>query len=381
MAFLSCAMLLAWSSDRKQKSLLYMAVGIFLTTAALSIQSVLSPLSVQKYAIYTAVFYLGGAWLAGLSIAFKFGANFHTPTAVVLCFITMLGIYYYSHEQPSLTTRAYILSFGLGALHILPAFNILKSKEQKDIIDAYLYWCYLLFSVYTVLRPLTLLIFEQMQISDLTKSIYWFVTLLGSILFCMVFAFLLLASSIRNTLRKLHVERDHDALTHLLNRRAFEEAVAKILPTGASQTGTVLMADIDHFKTINDTWGHDLGDQALRNVAQCLQQAIRQTDLAARFGGEEFVLLLPDTDTDVARQIGQRIQRKLADVALLLPDQRKLTISMGISPLHAHENFYDALKRADHALYQAKNAGRDRICVASPSAEAAMQASALLPNS
>lgn len=364
MAFLACALLLAWRSDRQQKSLCLMGLAILSTSGALAAQCMLTAAAIEQYAVFTAIFYLAGAWLCGQSMAHKFEARFHSPSAWVVSGLTLCGIFYFSKVLPNLSTRAYILSIGLGILHFLPFFNIIKTKIHKDIIDTYLYWFYLIFCFYTVARPITLFIFEHAPLSELVRSIYWFVTLLGSILFSMAVAFLLLASSVRKTLRRLHLERDLDPLTQLLNRRAFEESVASVQQQASSQPCSVLMVDIDHFKRINDTWGHDYGDQVLRNVGQCLREATRGTDLAARYGGEEFVLLLPRTSTTKAAHIAQRIQQQLARTGMRLPDNTQLTMSMGISTMEPEESFFGAFKRADQALYQAKNTGRDRICLA-----------------
>ena len=341
-------------------------MGILLTSIALAAQCVMTPESIARFALLTGVLYLAGAWLCGWCVAIKFKARYHTPSACLASAFTLLGLFYFSQIQPNLGTRAYLLSLGLGALHALPFFSIIQSKVHKDQIDTYLYWCYLIFCIYTVLRPLALMVFEQLPLSQLAQSVYWFITLLGSILFSMSIGFLLLASSIRQTLRQLHNERDHDTLTQLLNRRAFEESVAKALVPAPQHPGTVMIVDIDHFKRINDTWGHDFGDQVLRNVGQCLRQSTRGSDLLGRYGGEEFVLLLPQTDAAQAQHIAQRMQQQLADAAMRLPDCSQLTMSVGISAMQSDESFYDALKRADHALYQAKDTGRNRICIADP---------------
>lgn len=363
MAFLALAMGIVWNVDRKQSSLLSMALGIFSTSIALSIQCVLPPDQIAIYAVYTGVIYLSGAWLAGRSIALKFKALYPARIALLASLATLSGLYYFSRWDESLATRSYILSVGLGVLHILPIFNVLERKPKQDSLDTCLYWCYLVFCIYTVARPLTLLIFEQIQINNLVKSVYWFVTLLGSILFCMTFAFLLLASSIRSTLKQLHVERDHDPLTRLLNRRAFEEAFERLYNTKHSQPCALLVADIDHFKHINDTWGHDYGDQVLRNIAQCLRHGTRDTDLVARYGGEEFVLVMPHTSASTAALIAQRMQQHMALMPLHHPDQQPITISVGITQHQPGERFQAAFHRADQALYQAKHAGRDCIFI------------------
>ena len=125
----------------------------------------------------------------------------------------------------------------------------------------------------------------------------------------------------------------------------------------------VLACDIDHFKRINDTWGHERGDMVLQLVASALQNNVREHDLVARFGGEEFVLLLADITPGDAELIAQRIQRDLRSRNTVLPSGPKLTMSFGISFITKSFQFEQAMKEADQLLYQAKNAGRDRIHV------------------
>lgn len=125
----------------------------------------------------------------------------------------------------------------------------------------------------------------------------------------------------------------------------------------------VLACDIDHFKRINDAWGHERGDKVLQLVSATLQNNVREQDLVARFGGEEFVMLLTDIRPCDAELIAQRIQRDLGAKNPVLPSGPKLTMSFGISSITQSFQLEQALKEADQLLYQAKNAGRDRVHV------------------
>ena len=125
----------------------------------------------------------------------------------------------------------------------------------------------------------------------------------------------------------------------------------------------VLEGDIDFFKRINDTWGHSRGDQVLQLVSATLQRNVRSEDLAARFGGEEFVLLLTRIDLAGAEQVAQRIRQELSANRNVLPPGEILRISFGIAPVANAQDLENALKQADELLYAAKNAGRDRVHV------------------
>lgn len=163
----------------------------------------------------------------------------------------------------------------------------------------------------------------------------------------------------RRVARQLRESALTDELTHLGNRRAFDESLAALQARGGGFS--LLMLDLDHFKTYNDTHGHLAGDQALRNTGALLQAALRPGDVAARFGGEEFAVLLPHIDGARALLVAERICRDfhVAD----WPFER-VTVSIGVAEVQPGESTIDLVARADAALYAAKAAGRDRAVLA-----------------
>ncbi len=158
-----------------------------------------------------------------------------------------------------------------------------------------------------------------------------------------------------------------DALTGLHNRRYMESHLSTLLET-AKKTDKLLslmIVDIDFFKAVNDTHGHGAGDEVLREFSKRLQKNIRGIDLACRFGGEEFVIIMPETDVALAYIVAERIRRVVADKAFSVnggTHALDLTISIGLSALQSNNDTQaDILKRADEALYTAKNDGRNRV--------------------
>lgn len=156
-----------------------------------------------------------------------------------------------------------------------------------------------------------------------------------------------------------------DALTGLPNRRVAEERLRfEFLRLKRTRSPyAVLFLDIDRFKEINDTYGHETGDRVLRRLGTILAESIRETDLVARFGGEEFLALLVDTEVEAATMIAEKIRETVARDAIL-PDGRHFTVSIGISMARDSDAHGDvAVRRADDALYEAKGTGRNRVCV------------------
>lgn len=156
-----------------------------------------------------------------------------------------------------------------------------------------------------------------------------------------------------------------DALTGLRNRRFLREHLDQALSRARTchQPLCVIMADIDHFKAVNDTHGHDVGDQVLKEVASKMKQALREADLVARYGGEEFAFVLEETDLEQGCAVAERVRASVEELEVNSRDDLvKPTLSLGVAQLWGQdEGIRDLLKRADEALYVAKESGRNRV--------------------
>ena len=178
-------------------------------------------------------------------------------------------------------------------------------------------------------------------------------------------------TELRDALRELEVQREElhrlantDALTGIRNRRSFLDA-ARLELAACRRSGreaTLMLIDLDRFKAVNDSGGHPAGDAVLCAVADLLRSDRRETDVVARFGGEEFAVLLTDTDLPASRAVAERLRASISKLEVAYEDRTfHVTTSIGVTPLHADDDLSDALGRADRALYRAKSNGRDRI--------------------
>lgn len=175
--------------------------------------------------------------------------------------------------------------------------------------------------------------------------------------------------SLKEKNRELAELAARDPLTQLPNRRSLmdqlTQEVARVERRSADEHELcVSMLDVDHFKRINDTWGHDAGDAILCRISNELRKIMRQGDFLGRFGGEEFIVILPESTLEAAQRTAERIQNCVANLLFQeLPDSERITVSQGLAIYQPGERIETTLKRADEALYIAKQNGRNQIVV------------------
>lgn len=170
--------------------------------------------------------------------------------------------------------------------------------------------------------------------------------------------------------KKLELEKQEfeelsttDVLTGVMNRAGVQQFLPKLFEgdIGGSRVG-ILLFDIDHFKSVNDRFGHDVGDMVLTEVAKIISQSIRQTDIFGRWGGEEFILLCPGIPPDHLNNLAEKIRDAVAENNFRINDEElQVTLSIGATTVNVRDGFHAGFKRADDALYEAKNSGRNQV--------------------
>jgi diguanylate cyclase len=172
---------------------------------------------------------------------------------------------------------------------------------------------------------------------------------------------------VRLALAEAEQRSNTDALTGLANRRSLDEFLraSMIRAMETNEPLSTFMIDIDHFKKFNDTHGHLIGDQVLRLVAKVLQDSVREGDLAARFGGEELVAVLPGADLSTCKEVAERVRRRISDAKLTRrttgQEIGSVTVSIGVAQFRLAESAETLIERCDRGLYQAKSVGRNRV--------------------
>lgn len=175
-------------------------------------------------------------------------------------------------------------------------------------------------------------------------------------------------SKLRMEFKRVRHESMVDSLTGIQNRRAFDQSLAECCEQAKSNSEPMclLLVDIDHFKKVNDSFGHIVGDAVLKRVSEAINDTVRGGDILARYGGEEFVVVLPNTSMEgaerVADNICNRVRNQSMDKTLDGQSIGRVTISVGVALFHASESQEEFVVRADTALYRAKESGRNRVC-------------------
>jgi diguanylate cyclase (GGDEF)-like protein len=303
--------------------------------------SIITTLVLTPFVVYTLV---QGLWLMGIS------------GFLVLVILVLDAIYVYRGKKPPvppvvvflpmiLTIVVSVPKLGFAALlWIYPALvmsYIILSKRVANIVSGIM---------------LVAVIPTAMNWLSLEISIRLVVTLSLTITFVNIFS-----SELTRIQRKLSELATVDPLTGTYNRRHLEERSDEMirLRQSKSQSASMLLIDVDHFKGINDKYGHDIGDFVLQELVAKIRVQLRNGDEVFRLGGEEFVILLPSASQGVAVELAEKIRRGVPDIQVQGSDA--VTVSIGVAELSHQESASNWLKRCDDALYRAKNEGRNRV--------------------
>lgn len=285
------------------------------------------------------------------------------PRAIIFMGALLLLNLYFTVVQPHLQMRFALGGVGNGIFFLLTARTLAQGGYQRVPMRYLVAAVAGAHGVFLLLRPLLFGIGAVQANASLAVQIPHLIMLefLIALLF-MAFGTLMLANEFTtNELRQL---AEIDSLTSIFNRRAFFTLLNKALHQ-SQRTGmglAVLVVDLDHFKSINDTYGHQGGDEVLRHFVQTATQCLRQQDVMGRLGGEEFAIFLPGVDAKGAQVVAERLRAAVASrPAALQQGSHALTISLGLTLCVPGDTPDTALHRADQAMYQAKERGRNRV--------------------
>jgi len=279
--------------------------------------------------------------------------------AIIVLMIVAIGYFFF--VEPNFHARVYIQNFSSGAIFLYVAVR-LRHLAGGHVGDRIMLGAMVLFAV--GFFPLS--IFSTMHASPLTENAfadptYWQALQLSNTILGGTFIISVIVAALVDFIDDLQRERDTDRLTGVLNRRGFEERAEVLLGKTPVAAHTLVVCDIDHFKRVNDTYGHSAGDRLLRAFGDVLKRNAGEAVLIGRLGGEEFAVLLSGGSVSDAREFVGRLQADLAAGNYWLPPgAAPVSVSLGVAGWLEGERYETMFDRADAALYRAKTEGRDR---------------------
>lgn len=346
----------AWLLTRGRfQYLLSLAAGFGLFGIAMVLQFLTLP------AVLPATLYVAGLTFVSYGLLLRAGAHALPAPLLILAVVIILSYAFFAYVDDSLQARAYVLNFGLGAILLYPLWT-LRGLMSGGMADRGLFWVVLIVGIHFF--PRTLLTAPYLTSADATQftgSPFWTAAIYSSAAFTLLLGISVMFTVALDFVDILQNDRDTDPLTGVWNRRGLDIRLEEILADPRKRPVSLIIADIDRFKSVNDRWGHAAGDKALIAFAQIITQSTRGGDIVARIGGEEFVIAVPRATAAEALALAERVRTRTESADLsAIGDGLAITCSFGVATIAAEEGPWEALRRADTLLYIAKHKGRNR---------------------
>ena len=277
--------------------------------------------------------------------------------------ITLGPLLYYQFMEPDLLARVIILNSGLACLSLLMLLDVARAPRRSPV-EQVLFGLLLVSCAGYLLRPLFLV--ASGASGERFEGSYWLVVSISDALICAMTAVGILAVIASDVMDEIKTDALTDTLSGLFNRRGFEPRALKALAKRtAGKPPAMILTDLDHFKSINDLFGHSGGDLIIRRFSEVLREKAPGDAIMARLGGEEFAIMLPSNDAASARQFAEEVRTAFKQVALdAVAGEANPTASFGVAIAREAEDLQSLMERADRALYRAKDSGRDCIHLA-----------------
>ena len=308
------------------------------------------------------------------SLAFMGRSHSNLALFAALYVVILSGMVYWATVEPNFTARAVLSCITLLVFDIF-SFRALWPRDGEEVyfFGKLIAVAFVLNGILQIIRAFVSLLGGNGK-TLLEPSTATQLALMTAIVMTMISAMGFMALVMEYLKKDLKRQAERDPLTGAYNRRAFDTLANHVFARGKRERGAVslVILDLDHFKSINDSHGHDAGDKVLQRVANLVQGILRAEDILVRLGGEEFAIMLPATLLNEALHIAERVRAAIeAESFEITPEAVRVTTSLGVTSIAAIDNYDtidDLIKKADLALYQAKDTGRNRVCIFSEAA-------------
>lgn len=359
--------LLLWHHQREKLNILLMAGAFLAICIGFLLQYFTVYSETHSKLVSNLLFLAGGVGVAVGALA-RYERRVPMRPIAIVAAVGFAAFAWFLYVQPSITLRIYAMNFAFGAITLLIAAE-LRNVPRRKLIDNVLLGLTMFWGISFFIRPALVMWIEgpYENYAQYHQSLYWYSLTLSSALFMLLVALNTVCAMALDVMEELRHESQTDALSGLLNRRGFEERARDEL-RAASRNGlpvTLIVCDLDHFKSINDSHGHAVGDLVIKSFAQRLVADIGQEHAVARIGGEEFAILLCGANAHTAKLFAEGVRTVFATCPLPgLPAHVKTTASFGVAEWSCGENIEKLFVRADEALYRAKKDGRNLVRLA-----------------
>lgn len=302
---------------------------------------------------------------------FRITSFIYSKIAFILLPLVALSFIYYSLFEISTTTRIIIISLHVAICTSMSAYITLKGKAEDLSLAIWLLAGIFFFNAFFMALRIAITVSG----SDINNFLHagnihqlaFFMMVVLIIVVGFTFTWLINARLVS----AVYTSSIKDSLTQLYNRRALEDIIPREFSRAQRNQSelSIIIVDIDHFKDINDSLGHQVGDIVLTKIGEILRTKLRKQDLGFRYGGDEFLIILPDTNTENAMIVANKIRKSIANCTFTPNQTEPWTASFGISQLNKNEQWATLIQRADEALYSAKSNGRNAVHTAETPSE------------
>jgi len=355
------AFLCAWLVDRNRTYLLLLAIACAISALASVSQILGVPSADGPNALVSGLLYATATLLGAQGILLRseraLPLVFVVAVLPAFCFL----LWYFSYVDRSLIARVYVMNFGVGMILLIATLRLTLLLAGR-ITDKILFWMLLAYALHFFPRTLLTIGFTAPQggHEGFANSLFWQTLHLSMTVLGSGVGLAVLAAVVAEMIEDLRSERDTDHLTGILNRRGFEAAVSLALRDRAPTMASLIVCDVDHFKSINDRYGHTVGDGVLQEFGAVLRRTARKDDIIGRIGGEEFAVYLRNATLPEAYECAERLRRAIAQTVFSALNRQQVTASFGVATVRRSTGWEELYAVADGRLYRAKQSGRNR---------------------
>lgn len=361
--FFAATFVMLWRAGRLKRHVLGFAVAYVLSAIGYLLTHLL-PADAFYVFHATQIFYASASILMLASVCERAGQTLHLGSMLTVYLVCAAVLAVAVSLSDDVAPRLIIVNMGYGVMFAMGTTTLLTGR-RRDAISIAIIAVMAFQAADFLVRPTLSLLFERSIPAEVYRqSIYYSLIGLALGIKGVTTAMVLIGATIAEWTTSLRESGERDALTGLHNRGSFEKAMRALLPRAQTERRplSLVVADIDHFKQVNDIWGHQAGDHAISSFGELIQGMVRGCDTAGRVGGEEFCIAVWNCHNVPAEKLAERIRQSFAGLQHAgLNDDIRLTASFGVATARDGETYEHLFARADEALYRAKSQGRNRV--------------------